>query len=160
VAIVSRPAVVRSVFGVHTSYLLHDNSGPGDPFEKVPEFSRRSRGVPVWAALRSLGSSGVIAMVDRMVEIAQEFATRLARLPGVEILNDVVFTQVCLSFGSDERTRDITARLLADGTTWMSGSRWAGRDVLRISVSNWSTDEDDIAASVDAVERAIAGAGH
>jgi glutamate/tyrosine decarboxylase-like PLP-dependent enzyme len=160
VAIVSRPEVVRSVFSAHTNYLLHDESGPGDPFEKVPEFSRRARGVPVWAALRSLGSSGVIAMVDRMVEIAREFATRLASLPGVEILNDVVFTQVCLSFGSDERTRDVTARLLADGTTWMSGSRWAGRDVLRISVSNWSTDEDDIAASVDAVERAIAGAGH
>jgi glutamate/tyrosine decarboxylase-like PLP-dependent enzyme len=156
VAIVSRPEVVRSVFGVHTSYLFNDDTGPGDPLEKVPDFSRRARGVPVWAALRSLGRAGVVSMVDRMVEIAQQFAVTLGRLPGVEILNDVVFTQVCLSFGSDERTRSITARLLADGTTWMSGSRWAGRDVLRISVSNWSTDADDIAASVDAVERAIA----
>jgi glutamate/tyrosine decarboxylase-like PLP-dependent enzyme len=156
VAIVSRPEVVRSVFGVHTSYLFNDDTGPGDPLEKVPDFSRRARGVPVWAALRSLGRAGVVGMVDRMVEIAQQFAVTLGRLPGVEILNDVVFTQVCLSFGSDERTRSITARLLADGTTWMSGSRWAGRDVLRISVSNWSTDADDIAASVDAVERAIA----
>jgi glutamate/tyrosine decarboxylase-like PLP-dependent enzyme len=156
VAIVSRPEVVRSVFGVHTSYLLNDDSGPGDAFEKVPEFSRRARGVPVWAALRSLGRSGVAGMVDRMVEIAQEFAVTLGRLPDVEILNDVVFTQVCLSFGSDEHTRAVTARLLADGTTWMSGSRWAGRDVLRISVSNWSTDADDIAASVAAIERAMA----
>ena len=156
VAIVARPDVVRAVFGTHTSYLMADESGPGDPFEKVPEFSRRARGVPVWAALRSLGRSGVAGMVDRMVEIAQEFAGRLGALPGVEILNDVVFTQVCLSFGSDERTRSITARLLADGTTWMSGSHWAGRDVLRISVSNWSTDADDIASSVDAIERAIA----
>jgi glutamate/tyrosine decarboxylase-like PLP-dependent enzyme len=110
----------------------------------------------VWAALRELGREGVADMVDRMVEIAQEFAVTLARLPGVEILNDVVFTQVCLSFGSDERTRAVTAQLLADGTTWMSGSRWAGRDVLRISVSNWSTDADDVAASVAAVERAVA----
>ena len=156
VAIVTRPEVVRSVFGVHTSYLLNDDSGPGDPFEKVPEFSRRARGVPVWAALRSLGRSGVAGMVDRMVDIAQEFAVTLGRLPDVEVLNDVVFTQVCLSFGSDERTRAVTARLLADGTTWMSGSRWAGRDVLRISVSNWSTDAADIAASIDAIERAIA----
>lgn len=155
VAIVSRPEVVRSVFGVHTSYLLTDDTGPGDPLEKVPDFSRRARGVPVWAALRSLGHSGVVDMVDRMVAIAQEFAVTLGRLPGVEILNDVVFTQVCLSFGSDERTRSVTSRLLADGTTWMSGSRWAGRDVLRISVSNWSTDAGDVAASVDAVQRAI-----
>ncbi|MHA6667682.1 pyridoxal phosphate-dependent decarboxylase family protein [Homoserinimonas sp. A447] len=156
VAIVARPDVVRSVFTTHTSYLVTDDSGPGDPFEKVPEFSRRARGVPVWAALRALGRTGVVGMVDRMVEIAQEFAETLGRLPGVEVLNDVVFTQVCLSFGSDERTRSITARLLADGTTWMSGSHWAGRDVLRISVSNWSTDADDVAASVDAIERAIA----
>jgi glutamate/tyrosine decarboxylase-like PLP-dependent enzyme len=160
VAIVARPEVVRSVFTTHTSYLMADESGPGDPFEKVPEFSRRARGVPVWAALRSLGRSGVVGMVDRMVEIAQEFAQTLGQLPDVEILNDVVFTQVCLSFGSDERTRAVTAQLLADGTTWMSGSRWAGRDVLRISVSNWSTDADDIAASVDAVKRAMAVAHH
>jgi glutamate/tyrosine decarboxylase-like PLP-dependent enzyme len=156
VAIVSRPDVVRSVFGVHTSYLIRDDRGPGDPFEKVPEFSRRARGVPVWAALRSLGRSGVAALVDGLVAHAQTLARALARMPGVEVLNDVVFTQVSVSFGSDERTRGITARLIADGTTWMSGSHWAGRDILRISVSNWSTDDDDVAASLDAVERAMA----
>lgn len=156
VAIVSRPEVVRSVFGVHTSYLMNDERGPGDPFEKVPEFSRRARGVPVWAALRSLGRSGVVALVDRLVAHAQTFAEVLSRMPGVEVLNEVVFTQVCVSFGSDERTRSMTARLLADGTTWMSGSHWAGRDILRISVSNWSTDDDDVAQSLAAVERAIA----
>ncbi|PYI66679.1 aspartate aminotransferase family protein [Arthrobacter livingstonensis] len=155
VAIVSRPEVVRSVFGVHTSYLVNDDRGPGDPFEKVPEFSRRARGVPVWAALRSLGRSGVAALVDGLVAHAQAFAEGLARMPGVEVLNDVVFTQVCVSFGSDERTRRITARIIADGTTWMSGSRWADRDVLRISVSNWATDDDDVAASLAAVAQAI-----
>lgn len=156
ISIVSRPQVLRSVFGAHTSYLINDDSGPGDPFEKVPEFSRRARGVPVWAALRSLGSSGVVALVDRLVTHAQSFAAALSALEGVTVLNDVVFTQVCISFGSDERTRSVTARILADGTTWMSGSRWAGRTVLRISVSNWTTDEADVAASVAAIVRAIA----
>lgn len=155
VAIVSRPDVVRSVFGVHTSYLMNDDQGPGDPFEKVPEFSRRARGVPVWAVLRSLGRSGVVDLVDRLAEKARAFETALAALPGVEVLNDVVYTQVCVSFGSDERTRDVTARLLADGATWMSGSHWAGRDILRISVSNWTTDDDDVAESVAAIERAM-----
>ncbi len=156
VAIVSRPHVVRSVFGVHTSYLVNDDHGLGDPFEKVPEFSRRARGVPVWAALRSLGRSGVIALVDRLVTHAQTLSETLAIMPGVEVLNDVVFTQVSVSFGSDERTRNITARLLAEGTTWMSGSHWAGRDILRISVSNWTTNDDDIAQSLAAIERAVA----
>ncbi|MBB5632425.1 glutamate/tyrosine decarboxylase-like PLP-dependent enzyme [Cryobacterium mesophilum] len=155
VAIVAHPEVVRSVFGVHTSYLLNDEKGPGDALEKVPEFSRRARGVPVWAALRSLGRSGVIDLVDGLVANAQSFAVALAKMPGVKVLNDVVFTQLCISFGSDERTHSITKRLLADGVTWMSGSRWAGRDILRISVSNWTTDDADVADSLAALQRAI-----
>jgi hypothetical protein len=75
------------------------------------------------------------------------------------VLNDVVFTQVCLTFGSDERTREVTRHLIEEGAVWMSGSRWQGHDVLRISVSNWSTDAADIAASVAAVRRAMELAG-
>ncbi|MET0888313.1 MAG: aspartate aminotransferase family protein, partial [Mycetocola sp.] len=145
-----------SAFGVHTDYLIHD--AQGDPFERVPEFSRRARGIPVWAALRSLGREGTIALVEGLAENARALAHGLGELPGVEVLNDVVFTQVCLSVGTDERTRAVTQALIADGAVWMSGSRWQERDVLRISVSNWSTDATDVAASVDAVRRAMAAA--
>jgi glutamate/tyrosine decarboxylase-like PLP-dependent enzyme len=160
IAVVAPPGAARAAFTAHTSYLIRDEAaGAPDPFELVPEMSRRARGVPVWAALRSLGRSGVVALVEGLAENARKLATALERLPGVEILNDVVFTQVSVSFGSDERTRAVTRALLEDGAVWMSGSRWAGRDVLRISVSNWSTDDEDVAASVDAVERALASAG-
>jgi glutamate/tyrosine decarboxylase-like PLP-dependent enzyme len=155
VAIVANPQAVRSAFGVHTSYLIQEAGGPADAFELVPEMSRRGRGIPVWAALRSLGRSGVVELVEGLAARARELAVALAAIPGVEVLNDVVFTQVCLSFGSDERTREVTQALIADGAVWMSGSRWAGRDVLRISVSNWSTDAADVAAAVDAVTRAM-----
>jgi glutamate/tyrosine decarboxylase-like PLP-dependent enzyme len=154
VAIVANPDVMRAAFGTQTSYLMADASGPGDPHEKVPELSRRARGVPVWAALRSLGRSGTIALVERLAAHARTLAEGLALMPDVEVLNDVVFTQVCVSFGDDERTREVTRNLLADGIAWMSGSRWQGRDVLRISVSNWSTDAEDIEVSLAAVERA------
>jgi len=120
----------------------------------VPELSRRARGVPVWAALRSLGRSGVAELIDRLVRQAQALADGIATIDGAEVLNDVEFTQVCLAFGDDDRTREVTRRLLEDGTAWMSGSRWRDRDVLRISVSNWSTDDADVAASIDAVGRA------
>jgi glutamate/tyrosine decarboxylase-like PLP-dependent enzyme len=156
IAIVARTDVLRSTFGTTTSYLVQDDHGRTDPFDRVPELSRRARGTTVWAALRSLGRSGTVALVDRLAGTAQALATGLARIPGVEVLNEVVFTQVCLSFGSDERTRQVTKALIEDGTVWMSGSRWHGRDVLRISVSNWSTGADDIAASIAAVERAAA----
>ncbi|WP_104201145.1 pyridoxal-dependent decarboxylase [Cryobacterium sp. Y29] len=161
VSIVSRPEVVRRVFGVHTSYLMAADGipgdlGPGDPFEKVPELSRRARGVPVWAALRSLGRIGTIALVDGLAANARNLADGLRLLPGVEVLNEVVFTQVCVSFGSDERTRRVTQQLITDSSAWMSGSRWHDRDILRISVSNWSTDAADVALSLAAVARACA----
>jgi glutamate/tyrosine decarboxylase-like PLP-dependent enzyme len=155
VAIVADPAPLRAALTVQGSYLIPDTAG--DPLDKVPEMSRRARGIPVWAALCALGRSGVADLVDGLVDNAQKIASAVAALPGVEVLNDVVYTQVCFALESDERTRAVTQRLLADGTAWMSGSRWAGRDVIRISVSNWTTDDDDIARSVDAVRRAIAG---
>ena len=154
IAIVAKPTLMEGSFGTHTSYLIQADHGPGDPFERVPEFSRRARGVPVWAALRSLGRTGTIAMIDGLAANARALAEGLAKLPGVEVLNDVVFTQVCLSFGSDERTREVTARLIEDGLVWMSGSRWRDRDILRISVSNWATDASDVAFSIEAVRRA------
>jgi hypothetical protein len=54
-------------------------------------------------------------------------------------------------------TSAVTDALLADGRVWMSGSRWRDRKVLRVSVRNWSTDEADVAASIDAVRQARAG---
>jgi glutamate/tyrosine decarboxylase-like PLP-dependent enzyme len=99
----------------------------------------------------------VADLVDRLAADARAIAAGIASVPGAQVLNDVVFTQVCAAFGDDERTRAVTARLLADGVTWMSGSRWRGRDVMRVSVSNWSTDDADVAAAVDAVRRAAAG---
>jgi glutamate/tyrosine decarboxylase-like PLP-dependent enzyme len=155
-AIAARREVMRATFGVHTSYLPTDTAGAGDPLEKVPELSRRARGVPVWAALRSLGRSGTVDLVERLAANARALADGIAGIPGAEVLNDVVFTQASVSFGDDERTRRVTEALLADGTTWMSGSRWHGRAVLRISVSNWSTDADDVAQSLAALERAVA----
>ncbi|MDQ1640705.1 MAG: hypothetical protein QOJ90_56 [Actinomycetota bacterium] len=155
IAVVRDPAIMRATFGVQTSYLVHADD-VGDPLDRVPELSRRARGVPVWAALRSLGRSGVAGLVDGLVANARAIAAGISEVPGAEILNDVVYTQVSVAFGSDERTREVTARLLADGTAWMSGSRWLDREVLRVSVSNWSTDADDVAASVDAVRRAAA----
>lgn len=154
IAVVRDVAAMRSALGLHAAYLVDDTSGVGDPHERVPELSRRARGVPVWAALRSIGRSGVVELVEGLARHARGIADGVRGIPGATVLNDVVFTQVCVAFESDERTRAVIARLLADGTTWMSGSRWHGRDIIRVSVSNWSTDEEDVRRSVDAVRRA------
>ncbi|WIB79232.1 pyridoxal-dependent decarboxylase [Curtobacterium sp. MCPF17_002] len=155
VAIVSRPSVTRAALGTSTAYLIRDPADVSEPFDLVPEMSRRARGVPVWAALRQLGRSGVVDLVDGLVANARALADGLRALPGAQVVNDVVFTQVCVTFGSDERTRAVTARLIEEGAVWMSGSRWRGLDVLRISVSNWSTDDDDVRFAIEAVRRAV-----
>lgn len=155
VAVVRDARAMRSAMGVSASYLIQDPDGAGDPSRKVPELSRRARVVPVWAALKSLGSDGVAAQIRRLAASAALLAEKLSALDGVEVLNDVDFTQICLAFGDDATTRDVTARILADGKVWMSGSRWQGRDVLRISVSNWTTDADDVDTAAGAVKQAL-----
>ncbi|MGH7686803.1 MAG: pyridoxal phosphate-dependent decarboxylase family protein [Candidatus Dormibacteria bacterium] len=158
IAIVADSGALRGAVGAHASYLISDESGPGDPLEKTPEYSRRARGVPAWAALRSLGRDGVERLIAGLVNNARALAAGIAEIDGADVLNDVDYTQVCVAFGDDARTRAVTERLIADGLVWMSGSKWGGREVLRISVSNWSTDDDDVRFSIDAVRRA-AGAG-
>jgi glutamate/tyrosine decarboxylase-like PLP-dependent enzyme len=161
IAVVARPEAMRAAMGVHAGYLINPApaAGPPDPLETVPEFSRRARGVPVWAALRALGRDGVAALVERLARHARELAAGIAAVPGAAVLNDVVFTQVCAAFGDDARTEAVTAALLGSGRVWMSGSRWHGRAVTRVSVSNWATTDADVAASIDAVGAAVRQVG-
>jgi glutamate/tyrosine decarboxylase-like PLP-dependent enzyme len=94
-------------------------------------------------------------MVERFCAHARRFAAGLSQLDGVRVVNDVVFTQVCASFGSDEVTREVAARLLKDGTAWMTASTWHGQAVLRISVSNWRTPDEDVDRALEAVRRVL-----
>jgi glutamate/tyrosine decarboxylase-like PLP-dependent enzyme len=153
-AIVRDPDALRASMGMHGDYLIHDESG--EPFDKVPEISRRGRAFPVWAVLRALGRSGVEDLVDRLCGHAAAFAAGLERIPGATVVNDVVFTQVCATFGSDERTDEVVRLLLEDGEAWMTGSTWRGQKILRISVSNWSTSDEDVERSLAAVRRVVA----
>jgi glutamate/tyrosine decarboxylase-like PLP-dependent enzyme len=155
VSIVRDPQAIKAAVSVHAAYLQHSDEAL-DPFDLVPDLSRRARGVPVWAALRSLGRSGVVDLVAGLVRNARLLTEGLLAVPGVEVLNDVVFTQISFAVGDQERTDEVIRRLQADGTAWIAGSRWQGRPILRISVSNAWTDDDDVAATVDAVRRALA----
>ena len=121
-----------------------------EPGYYVPEMSRRARGIEVWAALRSLGRSGVADLVERTCAHAQRFASGLTDA-GFRVLNDVVANQVLVSFG--ERTPDVVGAVQADGTCWCGGSVWHGEPVMRISVSSWRTTDDDVDRSLEAIVR-------
>ncbi|MDL9980548.1 pyridoxal phosphate-dependent decarboxylase family protein [Microbacterium sp. ASV49] len=157
IAIVADARALRASMGMTAAYLQTAASvDHADPHDRVPELSRRARGVPTWAALRSMGRSGTIALVDRLAGSASRLAIGLAQLPGVEVLNDVVFTQVCAALDTDERTDAWAEALRTAGDAYASSSRWRGRSVLRFSVSNWATDDHEVARTLAAASRALA----
>ena len=154
VVICADPVAHRAALGVHGPYLIQSEAG--DPADFVPELSRRGREIVVWAALRSLGRSGVEDLMDGLTRAAARFATGVLRTPGLQVLNQVDYTQVCVGFESDELATRVVRRVLDDGTAWMSGSRWRDRAILRVSMSNASTTDDDVDRSVAALARIVA----
>ena len=144
------PDVLSASMSATAAYLL-----PGrdrEPYDYTPEMSRRARGLDVWAALRSLGRSGLAELVEGCCRHATRFADGL-RAAGFEILNDVVLNQVLVSFGEDQTTRAVVAGVQEDGTCWCGGTVWQGRSAMRISVSSWATTGADVEASLDAIIR-------
>ncbi|HET9508836.1 MAG TPA: aminotransferase class V-fold PLP-dependent enzyme [Gaiellaceae bacterium] len=161
IAFCAHPESHRAAMAVQASYLEQaDPAAARDQMDWTPEFSRRARGFAIYAALRSLGRTGVAGLVERCCDHARAFAERLAEAADVEILNDVVLNQVLVRFGDDDATTQrVVRRVQEDGTAWLSGTVWQGRAAMRISVSNWRTSEDDVERSVAAIlEAAAAGA--
>jgi glutamate/tyrosine decarboxylase-like PLP-dependent enzyme len=154
VAIVRNAADHRASMTASAAYLIQTGGPERDAVDWCPEFSRRARGIPVYAALRTLGRDGVADLIDRCCARARQFAELLSAEPGVAILNDVVLNQVLVRFGNDDKlTREVVAGVQADGTCWASGTTWHRVAAMRISVSNWATSEDDVAMSADAMLR-------
>ena len=150
------PAAHASATALEAAYLVRAD-GARDNSAWAPEASRRARGFAVWAALASLGRSGVADLVERCCAYARLFAGRLGAEPGVAILNDVVLNQVLVRFGDDdELTRAVVARVQEEGTCWLGGTTWQGRAAMRISVSSWRTSADDVERSAAAILAAFA----
>jgi glutamate/tyrosine decarboxylase-like PLP-dependent enzyme len=153
-AIVADRAALRAAMGVTASYLAV--GAEREPFEHVPDMSRRARGVPVYAALRSLGRDGLAELVERSCSQAARLADALAAMPGAEVLNDVVLNQVLVRFGDDdELTRAVVERVQREGEAWFGSTVWQARAAVRISFSNWSTTDADVDRTAAAIASAL-----
>lgn len=153
IAFVRNPENLRAAMSLTAAYLPHGQQR--EPIDFTPEASRRARGIPIWAALRSLGKRGVADLVERTCRYAKRFAEGL-ETAGFQILNEVVINQVLVSFGNEETTLKIIAAIQTDGTCWCGGTVWQGQTAMRISVSSWATNESDVETSLAAIIR-IAG---
>jgi glutamate/tyrosine decarboxylase-like PLP-dependent enzyme len=148
-------------------YYVVSATGERDPYNWVPESSRRARGFAVLAALRSLGRSGLVDLIERDCALARRMAERLRVGPGVRIMNEVALNQVLVRFDAvgaedpdgtvgDARTREVIAAVQRDGTCWLGGTTWQGRAAMRVSVSSWRTTEADIDLSAAAILECVA----
>jgi len=152
-AIVADAAPHRAAMSMKASYLQRGNDEERIGMDWVPESSRRSRVLPLYALFRVLGRNGIADIVRRNCALARRLADRLSKVPGVTILNDIVLNQVLVQFTDDETTRRVIAAVQAEGTCWAGGAFWQNQQVMRVSVSNWSTTEEDIDRSADAMIR-------
>jgi glutamate/tyrosine decarboxylase-like PLP-dependent enzyme len=144
-------AAHRTAMSLTAAYIVNTKT-ERDPDNFVPEESRRARAIPVYAALRSLGRRGLGEMIERNCRQARRFGEAL-RAAGFEVLNDVVLNQVLVSFGTPEQTQATIAAIQQEGTCWCGGTVWKGRTAMRISVSNWSTTDEDVERSIEAIIR-------
>jgi glutamate/tyrosine decarboxylase-like PLP-dependent enzyme len=160
IAIVADSAAHRASMTLSAAYLEQTAGAERDAIDWVPEFSRRARGFPIYAALRFLGRRGLGELIDRCCSHAERFARLLAADSRVRILSEVVLNQVLVRFeiegqDPDELTRSVIRRVQQEGTCWLAGTTWHGMAAMRISVSNWSTTEADVDASAAAILRCI-----
>jgi glutamate/tyrosine decarboxylase-like PLP-dependent enzyme len=156
----AHPAAHRAAMSLSAAYLVRSPEEPREPMDWTPESSRRARGIAVYAALRSLGRTGVADLVDRCCRLARRCADRLRAEPAIRVLNEVVLNQVLVRVeppdaDADAATREALRRVQEERVCWLGGSRWHGQEAMRISVSNWSTTEDDIDRSADSIIRAV-----
>jgi glutamate/tyrosine decarboxylase-like PLP-dependent enzyme len=159
VAICRHSAPHRAAMSVRASYLVQGDGEVRDAMDWNPEFSRRARGLGVYATLRSLGREGVADLVARTTGLARRFATALGESGLAEVVNEVVFNQVLVRWhppddrDPDRFNDDVVRAIQADGTAYVSGTTWRERRLMRISVSDWATDGDDVDRAVAAMFR-------
>ncbi|MDP2621709.1 MAG: aminotransferase class V-fold PLP-dependent enzyme [Hyphomicrobiales bacterium] len=148
VALVREPEPLRRAMSVSGAYIAP--SGRRDAIDVTPDSSRRARAVEVWAALKSLGRSGLAEMIERNCRQARWLAGELSKA-GIEVLNDVVLNQIVVSFGDDDRTTRAISALQRSGEIWCGGTTWRGRAGMRVSVSSWATRQADMERALKAI---------
>jgi glutamate/tyrosine decarboxylase-like PLP-dependent enzyme len=159
IAFVADPAAHNAAMSIPAAYKLNiDNVR--DQFDWGPEWSRRARGIPLYAALRSLGRRGVADIVERCCDLAADLVARMGQLPGVEVLAVPIINQGLVRFlaadgNHDARTEQVIERINVSGEAWFGPTTWNGMRVMRVSLSNFRTTAADVDRTVAAVEAAI-----
>lgn len=154
----------RAAMSYHAAYLTHDAEAR-DEMDWNPEWSRRARGFPTYAALRELGRNGVAALVERCCKHAHSLVTLIGNLPDAELLWEPTINQGLVRFldakpgaseeDHDRRTDEVIAAIVAGGEAFFTGTTWRGRRAMRVSVCSWQTSDEDVHRAVASVGKQL-----
>ena len=143
----------REAMSVHAAYIDVDRVSRNQ-IDWSPEWSRRARSVPVYAALMQLGKEGVADLVERTCRCCAELIEGIGSLPGTEIVWQSELNQGLLRFHDprpdadaadhDRRTWEVMDAVNSSGEAFFSSTVWRGNFVMRVSVVNWLTNSSDV----------------
>ncbi|WP_300759295.1 aminotransferase class V-fold PLP-dependent enzyme [Janthinobacterium sp.] len=153
----------RAAMTLSASYVAAEKNAR-DQIDWNPEWSRRARGIPVYAALKELGRQGVESLVDRCCAHCDALVTGIGALAGAEIVAPANLNQGLVRFRKrgqtpeqeDAYTDEIIGKINATGEAFFSGTDWRGRRAMRISVVNWRTCARDVERAIAAVYSVLA----
>ncbi len=159
IAFVADPEAHKAAMTIPAAYKI-EFENVRDQIEWGPEWSRRARGIPLYAALRTLGRNGVADIIERCCDLTSDLVTRLGDLPGVEILSEPIINQGLVRFldpdgDHDARTDAVIDRINEGGEAWFGPTTWRGMRVMRVSLSNFRTTAHDIDRTVAAIKTAM-----
>jgi glutamate/tyrosine decarboxylase-like PLP-dependent enzyme len=164
-AFVRDRAAHRNAFAQHAAYLTHQ-SEVRDQMDWTPEFSRRARGFPTYAAIRQMGRRGIADLIERCCRYAHEITVGIGKLDGARMVCEPTLNQGLIQFlerraGATEadhsrKTNEVIAKIAKSGEAFFTGSEWNGRRVMRVSVCSWQTTDADVERVVRAVAKVLA----
>ncbi len=145
---------LASALQFNGSYIQY-SSQCRDGASYTTDMSRRARAVPLWAALKSLGSRGVEEMVDAMCDHAAYFAQELKKA-GFIVPAPAVFNQAVVKCDTPEKTAAVLKLVQNSGVCWCSGCEHRGEPLIRLSVCSYTTTREDIDKSAAVFRQALA----
>jgi glutamate/tyrosine decarboxylase-like PLP-dependent enzyme len=163
IAIIRDRDAHRAAMTLSASYIAPESSAR-DQIDWNPEWSRRARGIPVYAALKEMGRQGVEAMIDRCCAHCEALVSGIGALPGAQILHPARLNQGLVRFQrdgqtpeqSDAFTDETIQKINSTGEAFFSGTTWRGQRAMRVSVVNWRTNSRDVERAIEATRTVLA----
>ncbi|MFG2736445.1 PLP-dependent decarboxylase [Streptomyces carpaticus] len=161
-----RPGALANTFRLVPEYLAPAHGlGPGeegDFMDLSPQLGRGFRALKLWWVIRSFGRRGLAARLEKAVRLAEDLRRRVREHPDWRCVADSVYPLLCLRYepappGGAGGTAEDRARLdrlnaavleavNASGEAFVSHSVIREGYVIRVSIGNIRTTEEDVAA--------------